>query len=456
MSVTPQPVAPSANRMIDVRTPFGRPVSWAEVALVSDPGDSHELNDDRCLVITNRDLSGRQTREAGEFMLCLLADGATGSTFAPDADGGEVAQAGWRASQLAQAAFVERFLSSTEIDVLDRIKDGLRAADRALLESSEGSLSTTLTALYLAADGTAYAASIGDSVLLVLPPSRRTPADRRLKKLGYEDTTAVGSGDTTLSYVDEGELIEQWWPNKESEPVDMRVKPGTCFVLLSDGISDNLPVDFIDHLVHHHTLDRATVGLPRHTRERRAQMQKFGGGSTSQLGLDNMSAIVVRFDGDRRAGRTAGSRLDDARLFSVLGTHGGPWIKPVAGGNFGLVCLAAERFGTTIVPTFLRNLLESEHRAALPERLNAAYVASMPIQEQARFAALARDETGARYAFSAGSPDLTALFSVDIAERTVEPARDSAYQRFIYSPRLWASSLAAFAVFLLVSTAFAT
>ena len=126
MSVTPQQVAPSANRMIDVRTPFGRPVSWAEVALVSDPGDSHELNDDRCLVITNRDLSGRQTREAGEFKLCLLADGATGSTFAPDADGGEVAQAGWRASQLAQAAFVERVLSSTEIDVLDRSRSSPR------------------------------------------------------------------------------------------------------------------------------------------------------------------------------------------------------------------------------------------------------------------------------------------------------------------------------------------
>jgi serine/threonine protein phosphatase PrpC len=446
--------APDANRVIDVRTPFGRPVGWAEVAMVTDIGDSHELNDDRCLVITSRDLSAADSGAAGEFMLCLLADGASGSTFATGDESEVAAQAGWRASQLAQAAFVERFLGSFEVDMLDRIKEGLRAADRALVESNEGSLSTTLTALYLAGDGTAYAASIGDSVLLVLPPSRRTAADRRLKKLGYEDSTAVGSGDTTLSYVDEGELIEQWWPNKENDPVDMRVKPGTYFVLLSDGISDNLPADFIDHLVHHHTLDRATVGLPRHTRERRAQMQKVGGGSTTELGLDNMSAIVVRFDGLRKPVRAVPTRLEDARLFSMLGCHGGP--ERTGGGNFGMVCLAGQQFGATLVPTFLRGFLEADHEASMPDRFGAAYVASMPIQGQARFAALGRDEAGAMYAFSAGLPDLTALFAVDILERTVEAARDSAFQRFIYSPRLWASSLAAFAVFLLVSTAFAT
>jgi serine/threonine protein phosphatase PrpC len=453
MSPPLEPAASAANRVVDVRTPFGRPVAWAEVATISDIGDSHELNDDRCLVLTSRDLSGRAGAPDGEFMLCLLADGATGSTFASN-DGHDSAQAGWRASQLAQAAFVERFLGSSEIDILDQLKDGLRAADRALVESSEGSLSTTLTALYLSADGMAYAASIGDSVLLVLPPSRRTPGDRRIKKLGYEDTTAVGSGDTTLSYVDEGELIEQWWPNKEGGPADMRVKPGTYFVLLSDGISDNLPIEFIDNLVHRHTLDRAAVGLPRHTRERRAMMQKSGGGSTSELGLDNMSAIVVRFDGTRQAGGGSTPRLEDARLFSVLGTRGGP--KPGSGGNFGMVCLAGQKNGATLVPGFLRFWLESEHQAEMTERLNGAYVRSMPGQDQTRFAALARDEAGQSHAFSAGLPDLTALFDVSIGERVVDAARDSPLQRFIYSPRLWASTLAGLGLFLLVSTAFAT
>lgn len=170
--------------------------------MASDIGDSHELNDDRCLVISSRDFGDSGGGPLGEYLLCLLADGATGSTFAVSGDVTR-AQAGWRASQLAQAAFVESFLGSREVDVMDRLRDGLRAADRVLVDSPEGTLSTTLTALFVSADGTACAASIGDSVLLVLPPTRKTPGERRLKKLGYEDTTAVGSGDTTLSFVDE-------------------------------------------------------------------------------------------------------------------------------------------------------------------------------------------------------------------------------------------------------------
>jgi hypothetical protein len=234
----------------------------------------------------------------------------------------------------------------------------------------------------------------------------------------------------------------------------MRAKAGTYFVLLSDGISDNLPVDFIDRLVHRHTLARAAVGLPSHTRERRAQMQRHGGGSTSQLGLDNMSAIVVRFDGVRQPASATARRLEDARLFAVFGTHGGP--RPSSGGYFGLICLAGQHNGATLVPSFLSSYLESEHQASAADRLRAAYLASMPGEAQTRFAALARDEGGESHTFSAGLPDLTTLFDVGISERSVEAARDSAVQRFIYSPRVWASSLAVLALLLLVSTAFAT
>ena len=125
------------------------------------------------------------------------------------------------------------------------LKDALKVSDRALVDSGEGALSTTLTALFLSADGTACAASIGDSVLLVLPPKRKSPADRRLKKLGYEDSTAVGSGDTTLTRVEQSQLIEQWWPNKEGGGSSTRLDRGTYLVLLSDGVSDNLPAEFI-------------------------------------------------------------------------------------------------------------------------------------------------------------------------------------------------------------------
>lgn len=444
------------SRLLDVSAPWGRPVDWAEVAMVSDIGDSHDLNDDRCLVITSRDLGERATGALREFILCLLADGATGSTFGPRAEDGAVGEAvhaGWRASQLAQAAFVERFFNSAEIDVLDRLKDGLRAADRALVDSGEGSLSSTLTALFLSGDGTACAASIGDSALLVLPPRRKTPGDRRLKKLGYEDTTSVGSGDTTLSSVDESELIEQWWPNKEGGDPSTRVKPGTHFVLLSDGLSDNLPADFIDQLLHRHPLAGATVGLPQHTRDRRVQTQRRGGGSTSELGLDNMSAVVVRFDGRRRSHGADVPRLDDTSLVTALGTRGGP--TRTSGGQFGLVCLAGQERGVSAAPALISQFIQSEQHDDVPQRLSSAFLRAIPHGNQAHLAALVMDEQGVQHVFSSSGADIESL-GFGITERSVAPARDSAFQRFIYTPRLWAATLAALAMFALVSTAFAT
>jgi serine/threonine protein phosphatase PrpC len=410
-TVVPSVTSPvlEVGRLLSVETPFGRPVHWAEVALVTDIGDSHELNDDRCLVVTQQEL-GAAPRGKHDFMLCLLADGATGSTFktsntiesANATNDGDLEHAGWRASQLAQAAFVESFLASREVDILDRLKDGLRAADRALIDSAEGTLSTTLVALFLAADGTAYAASIGDSVLLVLPPQRKTPDERRLQKLGYEDSTSVGSGDTTLSSVDQDQLIEQWWPHKEGGAnTSMRVEPGTYLVLMSDGISDNLPAAAIDQLLRRYPLERATIGLPLHTRERRLQTQKHEGGSTQQLGLDNMSAIVVRFDGPRRGRRSPAKRRAEAgSLVSVLGTHGGP--TPDAGGQFGMICLAGREGDATVAPVFLRRFIESEHKGAVTDRLSAAFMQSMPQGDQARFAVLAVDGAGRGHTFSSG------------------------------------------------------
>jgi serine/threonine protein phosphatase PrpC len=464
----PEPTAPQpppVEQQLAIETPFGRPVHWADVAVVTDIGDSHELNDDRCLVLTSTDLGDRAAAST-DFMLCLLADGATGSTFGSSASvrhqSSAPRHAGWRASQLAQGAFVESFLNSTDVDILDRLKDGLRAADRALIGSSEGTLSTTLVALYVGADGTAYAASIGDSVLLVLPPRRKTPGDRRLKKLGYEDSTSVGSGDTTLSSIAEGDCIEQWWPHKEGGGTTTRVEPGTYMVLMSDGISDNLPADFIDQLLHRHPLDRATVGLPAHTRERRVETQKRSGGSTKQLGLDNMSAIVVRFDGQRRLGsppRTA--HADDASLVTVVGTHGGP--TPDAGGQFGLICRASRDSGSTLVPSFLRQFIESEHQgeAGVEARLAAAFLNATPhgqTSSRSHFAVLAVDYQGQSHTFSSGGAgvgpgsDLPAR----IAARVVPAARETAVQRMLRNPSIWGPAIAALAIFVLVSTAFAT
>lgn len=448
---------PAVDHLLALETPFGRPVQWADVALVSDIGDSHELNDDRCLVVTSTDL-GEHAPGTTEFMLCLLADGATGSTFGPGSRGGDPPKpAGWRASQLAQAAFVESFLDSAEVDILDRLKDGLRAADRTLSDSTEGALSTTLVALYLSADGTAYAASIGDSALLVLPPRRKTPGDRRLKKLGYEDSTSVGSGDTTLASLAADECIEQWWPHKEDGASTMRVAPGTFMVLMSDGISDNLPAELIDQLLHRHPLDRATIGLPLQTRARRAETHKLSGASTQQLGLDNMSAIVVRFDGRRRATRPAAlPSLADGSLVTVLGTRGGP--APEAGGQFGMVCLAdgSER---SVVPAFLRHFVESEGTDG--DRLGTAFLKASPhapAATRAGFRVLAVDEQGQSHTFSAGGASVGPGTDVPvrIAARAVIPPRETSLQRLVRTPSIWGPAIAALAIFALVSTAFAT
>jgi hypothetical protein len=201
--------------------------------------------------------------------------------------------------------------------------------------------------------------------------------------------------------VDESQLIEQWWPNKEGGGSGTKVAPGTYLVLMSDGVSDNLQAEFIDQLLHRHSLNRAAVGLPHHTRERRRQTQKQGGGSTKLLGLDNMSAIVVRFDGRQRPGRpVAVPRLDDATLFTVHGTHGGP--TPSAGGQFGMICLAGQNQGATAMPSFLRYLIESEHPGETAERAAAAFLKAAPRGGQARIAALLFDENGQSHTFSNG------------------------------------------------------
>ena len=295
--------ATDAAQAISVETRFGRPVPWARVAMATDTGDAHELNDDRCLVLTSRDLGDRAPAPWRDFMLCLLADGATGSTFRPEAAkayGGESrGQAGWRASQLAQAAFVEQFLSSDEVDVLERLKEGLRAADRALVDSNEGSLSTTLVALFVAADGTACAASIGDSVLLVLPPGRRTAGERRIKKLGYEDSSAVGSGDTTLQSIDESRAhrtvvarqgrcprdgqrsTRAWHLSRPAERRHLRQPAGR---------NDRPAAAPARPRRGHPQPARADPRTPSGSAEARRRLHQ-------QLGLDNMTALVVRFTG---------------------------------------------------------------------------------------------------------------------------------------------------------------
>jgi hypothetical protein len=114
-----------------------------------------------------------------------------------------------------------------------------------------------------------------------------------------------------------------------------------------------------------------------------------------------MSAIVVRFDGPRGGKpRATVPADDDASLTCVFGAHGGP--TPDAGGQFGMICLGAREQAATVLPTFLREFIESEHRGDVPERLSSSFSKAKPHDGQARFAVLSIDDQGVSHTFSSG------------------------------------------------------
>ncbi len=296
--------------------PQAQPLPWARIAQATDAGDSHPGNDDRCLIIASRDLSGPARRPARsnsrsataplapllpfqDYLLLVLADGATGSTFAPHGTPGhgeeEGDPAGWRASQLAQAVFLQSFFASTLQDPLARLVEGIWRADHALASYPGGRLASTLTALFLSAGGAACGASVGNSALLALPPRRQTGEARRLRKLGYRDRTALGNGETALipptaiPDADADAVVETWRT--------AAVIPGTIFALLSDGIADSLPTDAIDRITRRRSVQRAAPEIVSATRKHRLRERRREKASLSEMGLDNMSAVLARFEG---------------------------------------------------------------------------------------------------------------------------------------------------------------
>jgi hypothetical protein len=340
-----------------VRTPFGLPVAWAEVRLTGDVGDGSARTNQRCLVVSGRRLGPTALTPFDDFLLCLLADGVLSPSVSEQPDH----PAGWRATQLAQAAFVESFLASDEVDVLWRLRDAVKAADGRLATAREEPLASTLTALFVAADGTAYGVSVGDSPLLVHPPRQVVRRDGRVKQLGHERTTALGTGGSQAG----GERIEQWWPDMEGDGTRTRLEPGTCLVLVSND---------------------GTGGQED--------------GSDLEMNLGNGSAIGVRFDG----GRVSTSQLvaHAGWLVSVVGYQRSP--SPEVDGAFGLACLA-EDAARESVAGLLRAALELDPRevtswsqAGLEESFNAAGGDS----RRTRLAVVASGRHGATATFASG------------------------------------------------------
>ncbi|HEX2186310.1 MAG TPA: hypothetical protein VHN78_12480, partial [Chloroflexota bacterium] len=388
--------APSPPRVV-VPTPWGQPVSWARIGLATDLGDSHPHNDDRCLVVAFRDLTNTTPWPFREFVLCLLADGATGSTFDAAGGGKTERKAGWRASQLAQAIVLQSFFSSESPDVLERLMHGLWRADQTLATSEEGRLATTMTALFVSADGSAHAASIGNSALLVFPPKRPTPETRRLRKLGHLEGTAVGNGETTAESLDG--VVEHWSPEPLWEQPRPILAPGTRLVLLSDGIADNLPTETVDHLTRRHPVERAVREVVHATQQRRLNERRRERASISEMGLDNMSAILVRFDG-APLDRQAPAEAPAGQLVWLRGLHGGP--RPESGGPFGLVCLLDPAGTKDVLPAFLRRYLDSEHQAPVQQRLADSFLEAMGPRLDLPFAAVAAGGDGTPHHFAAG------------------------------------------------------
>ena len=125
-----------------------------------------------------------------------------------------------------------------------------------------------------------------------------------------------------------------------------------------------------------------------------------------------------------------------------------------------MVCLAgtADR---AVVPAFLRHFIESEHLGGVEERLAGALRHAVPrfqMGGEARLGVLAVDELGQSHTFSSGGARVGpgSDLPVRIAARVVSPPRETPLQRLVRTPSIWGPAIAALAIFVLVSTAFAT
>ena len=278
--------------------------------------------------------------------------------------------------------------------------EGIWRADHALASYPGGRLASTLTALFLSAGGAACGASVGNSALLALPPRRQTDEARRLRKLGYRDRTALGNGETALipptaiPDADADAVVETWRT--------AAVTPGTIFALLSDGIADSLPTDAIDRITRRRSVQRAAPEIVGATRKHRLRERRREKASLSEMGLDNMSAVLARFEGPPdprsappvapvapapRPGPAGAGALPDGTLIWLHGLRGGP--HPDSGGPFGLVCLAPPQAIPGVLPRFLRSYLDSEDTLRGQERLARAYVSAAGPRINLPFSAVA-------------------------------------------------------------------
>ena len=282
-----------------------------------------------------------------DFLLCLVAQG------------GLSPESGWRASRLAVAGFVQSFLASDEIDVLWRLREAVAASDtRLAAASADEHLSSVLTAVFVAFDGTAYGVSVGDLPLVVVSPAlkRGRVASGARTVLGHEPGMAIGAG-ALLSGARAG-VIEEWWPTLEDGGT--RLSAGTS-LLLGGGLA-GFAAD----------------------------------GSTSAVLSEGASGIVVRFIG----GQVVTSRLV---------AHGG-WLVCVSGwrsgsGAFGWCCLS-----DTVVAGFVGAVLEVDPPLLCSNGLEQSFTATGGDWQRSRLAVAAWDASGGTGVLAAGGASVETAY----------------------------------------------
>jgi hypothetical protein len=185
-----------------------------------------------------------------------------------------------------------------------------------------------------------------------------------------------------------------------------RLAPGTSLVLLSDGISGSLPADTIDRIVAGRHFDQVASTIVQQTRQRRLDTRWREGASTSEMGLDNMTVIALRYDGARRTSR-AGLTQNDW-LFSLVGHDGGP--TPDVGGAFAITCLV-DTNARRVLPTFLRSVLDADARGrgtCSDETLARSFGVARGDLNSARLAVVATRLDGPTATFAAGGASVEA------------------------------------------------
>ncbi len=204
---------------------------------------------------------------------------------------------GYAAGEIASRATLKALEAAThalrheegETDIRTMLLDALDKANAhvykmAVSNDKYTGMGTTLTALYLPGDGTAYCAHIGDSRLYVYN-------NGRLQQLTHDHTYVAElemhgkiTSEEALVHPDRHMLLKAMGVDEaiEADCFRFALQNGDKLLLCSDGLSDMVRDDEINELLQHDTLDEDADALLEH--------------SLSNGGRDNVTLILLKIE----------------------------------------------------------------------------------------------------------------------------------------------------------------